>query len=264
VTQVILGDSMLVMPALDMQFDMVFVDPPYFDWATEEPGCKKPDHNKLSYYVYKLLKPNGVVFLCGTIPQLAYDWKYWGRFFNINFELIEYHRAGGTPPISLRRPIPVHENIWCLMKKDLKLTDVPIDIRKAARAPGKLVRKEKTSKRPMRIRGGDFLSFRVSVGYPRDVFECRKINVHSKEYEGHPNQKPLRLMELLIRISTEPGDWVLDPFFGVGTTGVACDSLGRNCLGIEINPEYIRLYKRRRDRIRIQKMLKEYGYIRST
>ena len=61
----------------------------------------------------------------------------------------------------------------------------------------------------------------------------------------HPHEKPLSLMERLVRIYTNPGDTVFDPFMGSGTTGVACKNLGRNFVGCEINPEYFEIAKNR-------------------
>jgi DNA modification methylase len=57
----------------------------------------------------------------------------------------------------------------------------------------------------------------------------------------HPYQKPLSLLERLIRIYTNPGDVVLDPYMGSGTTGVACKRTGRNFVGIEKDPEFFKL-----------------------
>jgi len=54
----------------------------------------------------------------------------------------------------------------------------------------------------------------------------------------HPTQKPLKLIKHFVRISSNIGDKVLDPFSGTGTTNVACKMLNRKCLGIEINEEY--------------------------
>ena len=61
----------------------------------------------------------------------------------------------------------------------------------------------------------------------------------------HPTQKPVALMEYLIRIYTKEGDTILDPFMGSGTTGVACARLNRNFIGIEINPQYFEIAQRR-------------------
>lgn len=54
----------------------------------------------------------------------------------------------------------------------------------------------------------------------------------------HPTQKPLDLMLRLVELFTDPGDVVLDPFCGSGTTGVACLRLGRRFVGIELDPKY--------------------------
>jgi len=61
----------------------------------------------------------------------------------------------------------------------------------------------------------------------------------------HPNEKPLALMERLIRIYTNPGDIVLDPFCGSGTTLVAAKELGRHWIGIDISPAYCELSRKR-------------------
>lgn len=54
----------------------------------------------------------------------------------------------------------------------------------------------------------------------------------------HPTEKPLELLELLINNSTDPGETVLDPFMGSGTTGVACVNTGRRFIGIELDKQY--------------------------
>ena len=56
--------------------------------------------------------------------------------------------------------------------------------------------------------------------------------------EFHPTQKPVALMEYLIRTYTNPGDTVLDPFLGSGTTGVAAANTGRRFIGIEMDADY--------------------------
>lgn len=54
----------------------------------------------------------------------------------------------------------------------------------------------------------------------------------------HPAQKPVRLLSHLIRIASNPGDMVFDPFMGVGSTGVAAKECGRHFIGCEIDPSY--------------------------
>lgn len=65
------------------------------------------------------------------------------------------------------------------------------------------------------------------------------------ERNGHPCPKPLEWMTWLVEVATRPGDTVLDPFMGSGTTGVACLRTGRKFVGVEISPEYYQIAERR-------------------
>lgn len=62
---------------------------------------------------------------------------------------------------------------------------------------------------------------------------------------GHPHEKPLRLMAALVRYCSRPGDLILDPFAGSGTTGVAALKTGRRCILIEKDARYIPVIERR-------------------
>lgn len=77
----------------------------------------------------------------------------------------------------------------------------------------------------------------------RDWVKVKMPTIHSGKL--HITQKPLQLIEKLISNSCEIGDTVLDPFMGSGTTGVACKNLNRDFIGIEKDPEYFRLAKKR-------------------
>ena len=72
-----------------------------------------------------------------------------------------------------------------------------------------------------------------STGYPRSVLE-----IASEGKTVHPTQKPVALMEYLIRTYTNEGDTILDNTMGSGTTGVACENTGRRFIGIERDPTY--------------------------
>jgi DNA modification methylase len=63
----------------------------------------------------------------------------------------------------------------------------------------------------------------------------------------HPCPKPTEIMKKLVRDFTEENQIILDPFMGSGTTGVACKELHRNFIGIEIEPKYFEIAKRRID-----------------
>jgi len=62
---------------------------------------------------------------------------------------------------------------------------------------------------------------------------------------GHPTPKDIRGINRIMRLLSKEGDTILDPFMGSGTTGVACQELGRNFIGIEINEKYFEIAKRR-------------------
>lgn len=65
------------------------------------------------------------------------------------------------------------------------------------------------------------------------------------EYENHPTQKPVVLMERIILASSNPGDVVLDPFSGTFTTSFVAKKWGRKSIGIEIEEEYVKIGLRR-------------------
>ena len=69
--------------------------------------------------------------------------------------------------------------------------------------------------------------------------------VASIESGLHPTQKNLKLMEELVKIHSNQGDTVIDPFMGSGTTGVACKNLGRKFIGIEKDPVYFEVANKR-------------------
>lgn len=82
---------------------------------------------------------------------------------------------------------------------------------------------------------------------PPTVFEV-PLNigfVGRGEQTGHPAQKPVRVIEPLVRMSTKAGELVVDPMCGAGTTGVACRALGRRAVLCDESPEYTRLASER-------------------
>ena len=93
--------------------------------------------------------------------------------------------------------------------------------------------------------------------------ECRENDVWCDASPGmgflyadrlHPNEKPESLMAKLILLCSAPGDLVLDPFLGSGTTGVVCERLGTRWIGCEINPVYAAMAEKRiqRERDKLQ------------
>jgi site-specific DNA-methyltransferase (adenine-specific) len=83
---------------------------------------------------------------------------------------------------------------------------------------------------------------------PGDVWEFSHVHYCNENRQSHPTQKPEGLIERMILASSNPGDFVLDPFAGSGTTLRVCQQLDRRCTGIEINPEYVEMIQRRLSR----------------
>ena len=93
---------------------------------------------------------------------------------------------------------------------------------------------------------GDVVPSKEKRGVPiSDVWEIPFLNPKAKERVGYPTQKPIELLERIIKLSTDPGDCVLDPFCGSGTTLVSAALLGRTFIGIDNNPEAVRLCRQR-------------------
>ena len=87
--------------------------------------------------------------------------------------------------------------------------------------------------------GAEFeLAWTKGIRGNADTFWMSRIVAYTQETKVHPTQKPTSLMVWCIEKLTNPGDLILDPFCGSGTTGVACVQTGRRFIGIEIDEDY--------------------------
>jgi len=80
----------------------------------------------------------------------------------------------------------------------------------------------------------------------QDVWTLPAIAPWEKKQGKHPTQKPLSVLSRIILASTKPNDWILDPFTGSSTTGIAANLFGRRFLGIDIEKEYLEISKKRK------------------
>ena len=98
----------------------------------------------------------------------------------------------------------------------------------------------------LRDEAGEVVIGKEKQGVPlADVWNIPFLNPKAKERVGYPTQKPILLLERIITIATDPGDCVLDPFCGSGTTLVAAKLLKRDFIGIDISPEAVQLAEAR-------------------
>ena len=95
---------------------------------------------------------------------------------------------------------------------------------------------------------------------PGNVWNIPRVRFRMDEYENHPTQKPEKLLERIIKASSNPGDVVFDPFAGSFTTGAVAERLGRKSISIDIEPEFYKIGLRRlgiTDSYKGEKLVKE-------
>jgi DNA modification methylase len=141
-----------------------------------------------------------------------------------------------TTPIDFLDGLDVRQCVFWSAKVDFPLSYTAIHIwRKTGVGCASMYERifERNGHRNYRVFSGNPISNEFNAQVSRDVFW------------NHPSQKPLSVIKDLVLLCSKPGDTVLDPFMGSGTTGVACVQTGRNFIGIEIDPGYFKIAERR-------------------
>lgn len=237
------GDCLEVMDNLIQQgikVDAVITDPPYgttaCKWDSVIPFEEMWKRLKL------LRKDNAPIVLFGSEPfssylrlsnikEYKYDWIYKKRVAS-NFAQAKY------------QPLKEHENVIIFYKHNY------YPIKEPRKGHGLQRLKAGYKSNPQ---AGDFIgnikTNRVEQNYDELKYpsSVQEFNNRDKERGLHPTQKPVALMEYLIKTYTKEGDVVLDFCMGSGTTGVACKNLNRKFIGIELDDKYFEIAKNRID-----------------
>jgi site-specific DNA-methyltransferase (adenine-specific) len=178
---------------------------------------------------YRVLKSNGSLYFHIDFREAHYCKILLDEIFgrdNFLNEIIWAYDFGGR---AKDRWPAKHDNIFYYAKDAENYTFNRQDIdRIPYMAPG-LVGKEKADKGKL----------------PTDTWWHTIVGTNSKEKTGYPTQKPLGVLERIIRASSNPGDLVLDFFAGSGTTGAACLKLGRRFILVDNNPQAIEVMQKR-------------------
>ncbi len=244
--RIVLGDVLEVLDeaAGDGTVDLIFADPPYnigknfhgrMDrWPSEEA------YLEWSYQwidrCLKKLKPSGsLYFMCSTQCQPYFDLYLRNKLTVLSRIVWSYDSSGVQARRyfgSLYEPI-----LFCVADPD-NYTFNADDIRVEARTGSqrKLIDYRKAVP-----------TVYNSTKVPGNVWDIPRVRYRMPEYEEHPTQKPVALLERVIKASSNPGDLVLDPFSGSFTTGCVAKQLGRHFAGVEINEEYVKIGLRRMD-----------------
>jgi len=235
--KIIQGDCLEEMDKLIEQqviVDAVITDPPYGTTA-----CKwdsviplEPMWERL----HKIIKPNGAIVLFGSEPfssyprisnikNYRYDW-YWKKNRKTNFANCKRQPLRDTECISVFSQKQTNYNPQGVVKINKKrIRNKPKkETINAGENDGSLC--------------GEYIQ--EFTNYP-----SQSLFFETETKTSHPTQKPVALMEYLIKTYTNEGETVLDFTMGSGTTGVACKNLNRNFIGIELDPEYCKIAKKR-------------------
>lgn len=179
----------------------------------------------------RVIKPNGAIVLFGsgmfTAKLMMSNQKMW------RYNLI-WNKGGRVSGFlnAKRQPLRSHEDILVFYKKQPTYNPQMV-----ACAPHQ--RNHSRGKGPHKQTNRCYGKFNEAVDfisdekYPRSVLDFKKAHP-----QLHPTEKPVALLEWLIKTYTNPGECVLDATMGVGSTGVACVNTGRDFIGIELMKEY--------------------------
>jgi site-specific DNA-methyltransferase (adenine-specific) len=181
---------------------------------------------------------------------------------NFRSEIIWHYRRWSN---SQRGLLPSHQTILYYTKTGIyTFNEILTDYSPATNVDQILQRRRRDDSNKAvydRDEDGNVVSSGAKRGVPlSDVWDIPFLNPKAKERTGYPTQKPLLLLERIIRLATNEGDRVLDPFCGSGTTLVAAQSLNRTAIGIDISEDAVELTKKRLENpARSQSRLVEVG-----
>lgn len=239
-------DSLKALDLLpDNCVDLLIVDPPYN--LTKNFG--KTTFKEMGFDEYKLwldrwlsktvrlLKENATIYICSdwktsiAIPEIA------GKYFILQ-NRISWEREKGRGALNNWKNCL--EDIWFFTKsKDYKFNLDAVKVQRPVIAPYR-----DSSGKPKDWVDDGANKYRLTA--PSNVWTDISIPFWSMpENTPHPTQKPEKLIAKLILASSNPGDVVLDPFLGSGTTSVTAKKLGRNYIGIEREKEYAAIAEKR-------------------
>lgn len=235
------GNCLDLLPNINFQFDMIFADPPYFlsnggisiqsgkqvsvnkgDWDKSQGFDKDNEFNRKWLSVCReKLKENGTIWISGTYHNI---FSVAQMLNELNFRILNCITWAKTnPPPNISCKFFTHSTEFILWARKHK--NVPhyfnYELMK-------------------QINGGTQM---------RDVWQMPAIARWEKTCGKHPTQKPLSILARIIQASTKENAWILDPFCGSSTTGIAANLLNRRYLGIDQEQEFLKISKKRRHEI---------------
>lgn len=232
------GDCFELLPQFNFKFDMIFADPPYFlsndgfslhagkivsvnkgDWDRGGTPEQINDFNKRWISLCRdKLKDYGTIWISGTYHNI---FSVANNLVDLGFKILNVVTWAKTNP---------PPNISC--RYFTYSTEFIIWARKYAKKPHHFNYK--------------LMKYLNDDKQMTDVWRLPAIAPWEKTCGKHPTQKPLALLTRIILASTDKNAWVLDPFSGSGTTGIAANLIGRRYLGIEREYVFANISRNRR------------------
>ncbi len=228
----IMGDAIENLKELsDKSIDLVVTDPPY---NLNKDYGKSQDRLKFDEYIEfsknwiseccRVLKDNGSIYIFMGMRYISYIYEILEKDLGLTFNgWITWYYTQGVG--KTKGYSPRHDDILFFTKSSKNFTFNLDDIR----VPQKFYRSVNN------MRGAN----------PGNVWEFSHMHYCNINRQQHPTQKPEGLYERMILASSNKGDTVLDPFLGSGTLLRVCQQLDRYGIGIDNNPEYIKMAKDR-------------------
>lgn len=241
--QILFGDAIDALKLIpDGYVDLIFADPPYnigkVFAGLKDKWISDDDYIEWCYKWLQLcidkLKPNGAFYVMTSTQFMPYFDLFLRDKLTIMSRLVWAYDSSGVQAKkyfgSMYEPI-----LFCVKDKDnytFNADDILVEAKTGSQR--KLIDYRKNPPQPYNTQK-----------IPGNVWDFARVRYRMDEYENHPTQKPIALLERIIKASSNEGDIVLDPFSGSFTTGFMAKQLHRNSISIEIQEEYIRIGLRR-------------------
>lgn len=242
--KIIKGDALEVLKdkISDNSIDLIFADPPYnigknFN-GLKDKWSKDEDYLKWCYQWLDLciqkLKPTGSFYVMTSTQFMPFFDIYLRDKLSILSRIIWYYDSSGVQ--AKKYYGSMYEPILYCVKDESNYTFNAQDI---------LVEAKTGAKRKLIDYRKDPPQVYSSEKVPGNVWEFARVRYRMDEYENHPTQKPISLLERIIKASSNEDDIVMDPFSGTFTTSFVAKELKRNSIGVELQEEYVKIGLRR-------------------
>lgn len=264
-----LGDCLDILPTLEHQsVDLIYLDPPFFSQKTHQLTTRdrkksfsfadiwssQAEYAQFLYErlqcLYDILSPTGALFFhcdrhASHIIRLLLDDLFGAEHFRS--EIIWHYRRWSN---SRKGLLPAHQVIFYYTKSDTFTFNTIYKDYSATTNVDQILQKRERDEYGKSVYAkddaGNIISNGGKKGVPlSDVWDIPYLNPKAKERTGYPTQKPILLLERILKIASNEGDIVLDPFCGSGTTLVAAKLLNRQAIGIEQSEEALQITRSR-------------------